>query len=539
MKIDPYRLLSFAFASADLFVEVVADGTMGFALGAGQKVCGRPEAGLDGLHWREIIAPRDQTMVEALLASLGPAERRGPFSIAVLDQAGRERFVSFSLGRLPPLATISLCFSLSTPESVAFTGDLLEGSEFTREAERVISRAKDVGKTLELSLVELSGLRSAREAMSASDARVLDEKIVGAVRAQSYAGALAGKLGDESYALIRPDSESDAQLTDRLNKSLRAMISELCGISATVRPFAKTEGSKTTNPALTLKRAMDTVARNGAAEGQSLADAVSKSIELTLVQAEAFRSAVSTRQFKLAFQPVVSLTTEKLHHHEVLVRFADGKSPLDTIVMAEELDLIEELDRAILSETLRVLAVPACKHKLAINVSGRSISSPDFVASVLAATRKVKGAGRSLIIEVTESSKIDDFSTADRHIQMLRDDGYIVCLDDFGAGASSLAYLQQLRVDVVKVDGQYIKNLADPRERAMVGHVVKMCQDLDVLTIAEMIETEAIAEAAREVGFNYGQGYYFGHPAAKPEGVNIVRAPTAPLRRHGVVETWG
>ena len=89
MKIDPYRLLSFAFASADLFMEVGDDGAVKFALGAAQKVCGRPESDLLGGSWRDVVASPDHFMVEAMLASLGQAERRGPVSVRVARPRSR------------------------------------------------------------------------------------------------------------------------------------------------------------------------------------------------------------------------------------------------------------------------------------------------------------------------------------------------------------------------------------------------------------------------------------------------------------------
>lgn len=532
-----YRLLGFAFASADLFIEVDERGVLGFALGAGQKVCGRPEVELGGLHWRDIIAEADQAMVEGVLASFGPAERRGPMNVRIRHSGQGDRHASLSFGRLPPQTTISMAFSLSIPETISVGQGVLDPSQFVTDAEQLLHRARLVDKRLELSLVEVSGIEAARTTMTLEQARQLDDKIVGAVRAQSYAGALVGKLGDQSYALVRPEGDSEELLTERLNQSLRVMLDEVCGVSAVVKPFAL-PGSEATNPVLALRCAMDAVAKQGPAAGQSLAEAVSQSIRSTLTQATAFQAVVAERRFKLAYQPVVLLATQALHHYEVLVRFAAGESPQDTILMAEDLDLIEQLDWAILSETLQKLGAPGNKLKLAINISGRSISSPVFMSRLRQAAQRVNGASKSLLFEITESSKIEDFDLVDRHIQDLRKDGHTVCLDDFGAGAASFAYLQRLQVDVVKVDGQYIKALDEPRQRAMVSHVVDMCRALGVATIAEMIETDAIADAARQVGFDYGQGYLFGKPALKPELPRTAVA-SVPARRRGAVEMWG
>src|SRR5262249_54098718 len=150
------------------------------------------------------------------------------------------------------------------------------------------------GLKLSLSLVEMPGLEAARQGMTPDEASRLDEKIVGAIRAQAYAGALVGRLGEESYALVRPDGDSEDQLTARLNQSLGAMGG---GLGAVVKPLA---AAQTTNPVLALKRAMDAIARNGAPEGVSLAEAVSRSMEKTMAEAEVFKAVVAGRKFRLA-----------------------------------------------------------------------------------------------------------------------------------------------------------------------------------------------------------------------------------------------
>ena len=102
---------------------------------------------------------------------------------------------------------------------------------------------------------------------------------------------------------------------------------------------------------------------------------------------------------------------------------------------------------------------------------------------------------------------------------------------------AQLAYLQSLQVDVVKIDGRYVKELAgEGREGVLVRHLVELCRDLGVTTIGEMIETEAIEAAARAAGVDYGQGWLYGKPAAEPT--------PPPLRTHisqrrkGAVESW-
>ena len=164
----------------------------------------------------------------------------------------------------------------------------------------------------------------------------------------------------------------------------------------------------------------------------------------TLKKASALGAVVTERRFKLVYQPVVTLASGALHHHEVLVRFGEEESPFPMIRMAEELDLIEELDFAVFERSTEELDSNN-KLQLAVNISGRTITSPDFIKQVTTLAKAKRAWNGRLMFELTESAQIDDLALADRHIQMLREHGCLVCLDDFGAGAASLAYLQQLR----------------------------------------------------------------------------------------------
>jgi EAL domain-containing protein (putative c-di-GMP-specific phosphodiesterase class I) len=234
--------------------------------------------------------------------------------------------------------------------------------------------------------------------------------------------------------------------------------------------------------------------------------------------------AIRDKRFRLVYQPVVRLKDGTLHHYEALVRFGDEGSPFPLIRMAEEMELIEQLDLAILERAVGVLnEEPAMK--LAVNVSGRTICSPSFIeqaCALVAANPKSRG---RLMFELTESAALDDLAQADRHLQALRGLGCEVCLDDFGAGAASLAYLQHLRLDVVKIDGRYIRDLQHGgREATFVKHLVKMCGELGVRTLAEMVETQDAEDAVRRAGVDLAQGWLYG--AARD--MAAIRAATNP-----------
>ena len=146
---------------------------------------------------------------------------------------------------------------------------------------------------------------------------------------------------------------------------------------------------------------------------------------------------------------------------------------------------------------------------VAVNISGRSIDSEAFIEklrALLADNESVKG---SIMFEITETARISNFDRANAAIQAVREDGFHVCLDDFGAGESAFEYLRELKVDYVKIDGKYVKDATNSeKDRAFLKAMSGLCNDLDIATIAEFIETEETVTLLKDCGAAYGQGAY-------------------------------
>ena len=244
-----------------------------------------------------------------------------------------------------------------------------------------------------------------------------------------------------------------------------------------------------------------------------MGEAFERSLKRTLDQLTVLGRRVEGGDFSLVYQPVVSLTGEpRLHHYEALIRFADQGTPFAMIRMAEEMDLVCALDAAVVDRALAKLqAAPALM--LAVNVSGRSMSNPAFVAHLRQRLRATPGVRGRLMFELTESVAVGDLGLADRHIQALRAEGCEVCLDDFGAGASSLAYLQQLNVDVVKIDGSFIRELgSDPMSRTIVSAIVQIGHQRGLKVVAEWVDNDGARGVLDELGVDYGQGFALHEP---------------------------
>ena len=201
--------------------------------------------------------------------------------------------------------------------------------------------------------------------------------------------------------------------------------------------------------------------------------------------------------FDVAFQPICDMQSGRPHHFEALVRFDHENfeaSPFEFITFAEEVGIICDFDLAMCRKVLEWLNDTngqGYRYMTAVNISGRSLSTPKFVRNLIDLLGEYPDAREHILFEITESAKLTDLEEANQIIQALRNAGHIVCLDDFGAGVSAFQYLSALHVDVVKIDGAYVVDaLTNKRNRALLKAMASMCRDLDIKTVAEMIEDE-------------------------------------------------
>lgn len=225
--------------------------------------------------------------------------------------------------------------------------------------------------------------------------------------------------------------------------------------------------------------------------------------------------------FELAFQPIASLVDGQVHHFECLVRMRDrdGGSlmPGNFIPTAEQFGLIGQVDRAILSKALRYLAAQPddLSHiGLSINLSGMSVGDDEVLALIESELLYTGVDPRRVTFEVTETAACEQMAKAADFITRVRLLGCRISLDDFGVGFSSFSYLKNLRVDTLKIDGSFIRDIIRNREdQLFVKALVDVSRGMGIHTIAEFVENAATVELLRRLGVDYVQGYYVGRPA--------------------------
>ena len=250
------------------------------------------------------------------------------------------------------------------------------------------------------------------------------------------------------------------------------------------------------------------------------------------------RQALKEDRFKLYQQPIVPVNPNNKNctkHHEVLIRMLDEEgtllAPGQFMGAAEQFGLMDDIDQWVLRNALEWLVAnaDAGQHRLAINLSGQSLSSPTFLDSV---THMFAASGvdaRQICFEITETAAIANLDNAMRFIAALKTRGCEFALDDFGNGMSSFAYLKNLPVNYLKIDGSYVRDLVhDQVDRSMVEAVNQIGHAMGMRTIAEFVEDQATLGALAVIGVDYAQGYAIAKPLPLE---TLCSAKIMPLRK--------
>lgn len=254
------------------------------------------------------------------------------------------------------------------------------------------------------------------------------------------------------------------------------------------------------------------------------------------------RFALQKRELELFYQPQVSLKTGRLVGAEALLRWRHSSlgyiSPASFIPLAEEIGIMDEIGDWVIGDVLRQLEMwqraGMRNVRLAANVSATQFSRSDFAASVARRLRTAEIDPKHLELEVTESAVMRDFEHAVRQMRLLNSLGVCTALDDFGTGHSSLAYLQQLPVQRLKIDRMFVKGIAASDERPpLLNSIIQMGHAVGCSVIVEGIETQEQALALAAMDCEEMQGFLVSKPVPAAEFLAWSR------RRNGILTLSG
>ena len=338
--------------------------------------------------------------------------------------------------------------------------------------------------------------------------------------------ASVSRLGGDEFAYILPRTVSQKeakriaqQIVNAMNEPVQLPNRDTSRVSASVGYSSR---------AFAVKSAHDLLEQADFALFRAKEHKVGQAIEFSASHAEsqlreavvhqALKKADLEKELRLVFQPIVNSTDGAVNRCEALARWDSPQlgsvPPLEFVAIAEKMGMTQQLTRVVVRKALEQLRRWPELPSMSVNLSAQDIisreTSDSLVAMILAEPESVR---ERLVLEVTESSLLNDMEEARYNLMKFRFMGLKIALDDFGTGYSSLRYLQELEFDIVKIDrsfGAAINTTA--RGLGLVATIQHLCRSLAIECIIEGIETREQLETARSAGCRLVQGYLYAAP---------------------------
>ncbi len=524
--LSPVRLLGFAFTNADFLFEMDTEGKILFAVGAANDLVQESGESLVGKPAGKLFKPSEGVRFATFAKALKSGSRAGPFKLTLATGSD----ANLAMFRLPENgANISCTLTRPGTHNLVAQTDPKTG---LASREGFLAAAEKAGERDSLTLVLVPGLPELCASLPQDGADALLQRIGDSI--QTAGASAAARISETSFGALTSATAGASDIAGKISAAISAGGLTPPKIAET-RLGLYCPGLNPEQRLLALRYVINQFAEKGRLGNRDadLGTAFAAMMEQTQMRLADMTRAVGAGAFEIAFQPICDLATGKVSHYEALARFPNPEGTQETVKFIEALGIANVFDLAVAAKVLNLVEQQS-GAQVAFNISGATIASPasfGMLAGILAENRKI--APRTLI-EITETATIADLDSAGKAIGALRAMGYRVGLDDFGAGAASINYLHAFQVDFVKFDGAMIKKIgSSKRDDALLAGLAKLCGEMGIITIAEWIESEAMATAAREMGFHHGQGKWLGAPLAE------LPATARIGKRKGVSESWG
>jgi diguanylate cyclase (GGDEF)-like protein len=351
-------------------------------------------------------------------------------------------------------------------------------------------------------------------------------------------GDTVARLGGDEFAVLMVDVEHPKAAVDFAHRIVSVLRDapdfegNQVGLSISVG-VAYAESDKTTEELLS---EADSAMYEAKEKGKNRVEVFQSSMRSRMLErldlTNGFRWALGRSEFFLQYQPIVSLSDNKLRGFEALVRWSHPNlgevAPLRFIPIAEETGFIVPLGRWVLIEACEQLAAWTTGSNsdltLSVNLSRRQLISSHLADEVRTALAVSGIDPHRLMLEITETVLMEDPERAAQALSELRDMGIRIAVDDFGTGYSSLSHLQRFPLDVLKIDKSFIDPLVnkDPGSSALVTAIIGLAQSLGLDVIAEGIEHQSQLQRLVDLGCDQGQGYLMARPLNREAAESLI-----------------
>jgi len=533
-----HRLSNLYSALAPIVVETDGLDVITFVVGAPEELLGTSVGNLLGHDFTDFIHEKDIAIWRLIRHKIQKAKHLGPLPIRLRNPEGTRGAFEVHVARGstgPGALLLSLApyhGQLSLGENKRPDSSLarqFEKEDFSALGTRLTAFVKDSDKGIAEALIGLAGIGTKVETNAETSLWALYRLLHDAASegAASKLAKVKRKGFEEGARIETPEAAKAASV--EVQGAVRSAFKKSTGETNYVT-VAGEDGISEAEAVKAAVYAMKQAANAGRAKTmKALTGGYEKRLENVKNQLRVFKQIVLQERFEVALQPIVNIETGDVHHFEALARFDAGYfagSPFEFMCFAEDVGVIQEFDLAM---TMKVVSTVKRMRRLgynvgvAVNISGRSIQSQAFLRHFFRILEDCQDIRHLLTFELTESSQIDDLETTNRILSRIRDFGHKVALDDFGAGAAGLQYLRVLKVDLVKIDGIYIrKGIEDEENRSFLRSMSELCAGLDIETVGECVENDVQKHFLQEIGITYAQGWLYGKPAPVDEALKAL-----------------
>ena len=566
------RFRSLVQNSSDIVTVVDADATIRYQSPAIEHVLGHDPPELVGTSLLDLVHPDDRVRVRGMLVDIGrrPATRPDVLEARWRSSSGDWTYVEMLWTDLTDdpnvggvvLNTRDIGERKAIEAQLAHQAfhdpvtDLANRALFHDRVQHALDLQEHGGTALAVVFLDLDDFKTVNDSLGHAAGDELLGGVAERLRASVRRGDTAARLGGDEFALLLEHADRDtavavaATLIDALGAPFRVEGREVfirASVGITIREPA-TPGGRTADDLLREADAAMYMAKELGKGGFQLYEPRMRQVAVRRLELTSeLRRALEKGELRLHYQPIVELWTGRILKVEALLRWRHPvlglTSPAEFVPLAEETGLIVPIGRWAIEEACREAArlqgagPGLATLGMAVNLSARQLQHPGLLDDVALALMSAHVDPATLTLEITESMVVGDSGAAAEGLRELKRIGVQIAVDDFGIEYSSLNYLRQFPLDVLKVDRSFVERLdRSPEDRAIAHAIIRLAGELGLGAVAEGIETAEQLRLLLELECAHGQGYYLAPPmeagalaALLVDQKGLVRRPAAAL----------
>jgi diguanylate cyclase (GGDEF)-like protein/PAS domain S-box-containing protein len=561
LRVSEARFRTLVQNSADVILVVGDDGVIRFNTPSASRLLGAPDAGLVGRDLAAIVHPdevdrvfaiiRDERSVPGTSLELRLLHADGAMWLHVEALIGG-RIEGDLAGTVLTLRDVTQRKALEQRLRHEAVHDALtqlpNRAELLRSLEAALEGSAVGGTTVGVLFVDLDDFKTVNDTMGHGAG---DQLLVAAARRFRncvHGDDVVARMGGDEFALLlqRLRTADDAHIVARRVLGALQAPFAIAGRDVFVRAsigIATTDGSSPATATDLLRHAdtaMYAAKGNGKGRVESFEPSMGAAIERRAGIEADLRSAIAEGQLFLEYQPIVRLDGQ-VTGAEGLVRWRHPTRgvvpPLEFIDLAEHAGLAVPLGRFVTERAIRDLAEwrsesagARAGFRLSVNLSASQLLDREYPAFLASLLSEYQVPSHAIAVEITETVLMQDAPAIGERLAELKRLGIGLALDDFGTGYTSLAYLHQFPIDVLKIDRTFVRDLGiEPKKTALTQSIIGLCASLGFDAVPEGIETQTQRDMLRSYGAEYGQGYLFGRPVSATTFFKSHLSSSAPL----------